>query len=177
MKLTILGTGNALVTEVYNTCFLLEDETRENDGYFLVDAGGGNGILKQLKRAGTNWRDVHEIFITHKHIDHFLGALWLIRMILQKSAKGEYKGETNIYGHDEVIFSSFAYVARSLERKGDRADRQNAAFRRRFRRRKPHDSRQKSHVFRYPLYKSKTVRLLHAAEKRRKIHLLRRRAV
>ena len=103
MKLTMLGTGNALVTEVYNTCFLLEDETRENDGYFLVDAGGGNGILKQLKRAGTNWRDVHEIFITHKHIDHFLGALWLIRMILQKSAKGEYKGETNIYGHDEVI--------------------------------------------------------------------------
>lgn len=103
MKLTMLGTGNALVTEVYNTCFLLEDETRENDGYFLVDAGGGNGILKQLKRAGTNWRDVHEIFITHKHIDHFLGALWLIRMILQKSAKGEYKGETNIYGHDEVF--------------------------------------------------------------------------
>lgn len=25
MKLTMLGTGNALVTEYYNTCFMLED--------------------------------------------------------------------------------------------------------------------------------------------------------
>ena len=33
MKLTLLGTGNALVTECYNTCFVLS----ENDGYFMVD--------------------------------------------------------------------------------------------------------------------------------------------
>ncbi len=26
MKLTMLGTGNALVTECYNTCFLLENQ-------------------------------------------------------------------------------------------------------------------------------------------------------
>ena len=26
MKLTMLGTGNALVTECYNTCFVLSDE-------------------------------------------------------------------------------------------------------------------------------------------------------
>ncbi len=26
MKLTMLGTGNALVTECYNTCFVIEDE-------------------------------------------------------------------------------------------------------------------------------------------------------
>lgn len=25
MKLTMLGTGNALVTECYNTCFVIED--------------------------------------------------------------------------------------------------------------------------------------------------------
>ena len=36
MKLTILGTGNAMVTKCYNTCFAIE-----NDGhYFLVDGGG-----------------------------------------------------------------------------------------------------------------------------------------
>lgn len=34
MKLTILGTGNAAVTECYNTCFVLS----EKDDYFLVDA-------------------------------------------------------------------------------------------------------------------------------------------
>ena len=38
MKLTMLGTGNALVTECYNTCFVLE----ENEKYFMVDGGGGS---------------------------------------------------------------------------------------------------------------------------------------
>lgn len=48
MKITMLGTGNALVTECYNTCFVLEDEGK----YFMIDGGGGNEVLKQLKRAG-----------------------------------------------------------------------------------------------------------------------------
>ena len=39
--LIILGTGNATVTKCYNTCFAL----RNGQKYFLVDAGGGNGIL------------------------------------------------------------------------------------------------------------------------------------
>ena len=42
IKLTVLGTGNALVTECYNTCFLMEDE----DQLFMVDGGGGNGVLR-----------------------------------------------------------------------------------------------------------------------------------
>ena len=46
MKLTMLGTGNALVTEVYNTCFVIENENQ----YLLVDGGGGSEILKRLKR-------------------------------------------------------------------------------------------------------------------------------
>ena len=47
MKLTMLGTGNALVTECYNTCFLIED----NGQVFMVDGGGGNTILRQTTRA------------------------------------------------------------------------------------------------------------------------------
>ena len=50
MKLTILGTGNATVTECYNTCFVISD----NDRHFMVDGGGGNTILHQLKAAGVN---------------------------------------------------------------------------------------------------------------------------
>lgn len=99
MKLTMLGTGNALVTNCYNTCFVLQDANR----YFMVDAGGGNGILSQLKKAGIDWKEVKDIFITHKHIDHLLGAIWMIRMICQHIKKGEYNGEANIYGHAEVI--------------------------------------------------------------------------
>ncbi len=38
MKLIMLGTGNALVTKYYNTCFVFENQNQ----YFLVDGGGGN---------------------------------------------------------------------------------------------------------------------------------------
>ena len=47
MKLTMLGTGNALVTECYNTCFVLSD----GNDHFMVDGGGGMTVLHQLKYA------------------------------------------------------------------------------------------------------------------------------
>lgn len=50
MNITMLGTGNALVTECYNTCFVIH----ENKEYFLVDGGGGNTILHQLKKTNIN---------------------------------------------------------------------------------------------------------------------------
>lgn len=99
MKLTMLGTGNALVTECYNTCFVLE----EDDKFFMVDGGGGNTVLRQLKYAGFNWMDMREIFVTHRHVDHLMGIIWMVRMICQFMNHGEYKGEANIYGHEEVI--------------------------------------------------------------------------
>lgn len=83
MKITMLGTGNALVTECYNTCFVLEDEGK----YFMIDGGGGNEVLKQLKRAGLNWMDMRDIFVTHKHIDHILGIVWMMRLICQNMNK------------------------------------------------------------------------------------------
>ena len=54
MEITILGTGNAQVTECYNTCFVLHD----NGKYLLVDGGGGNTLLAQLKHAGLSWKDM-----------------------------------------------------------------------------------------------------------------------
>lgn len=99
MKLTILGTGNAAVTEVYNTCFAFSD----GDRHFLVDAGGGNQILKRLKDAGIPLKDIHDIFITHEHIDHLLGLIWLVRMIGQNMNKGKYEGNLRIYCHADLI--------------------------------------------------------------------------
>lgn len=98
MKLTILGTGNASVTACYNTCFLLT----EGADRLLVDGGGGNGIFRQLKAAGERWQDIRSIFVTHKHLDHITGVLWLIRMMLQGMARGQYQGEATIYSHREV---------------------------------------------------------------------------
>lgn len=99
MKLTMLGTGNAFVTECYNTCFVIEDNKR----YFMVDGGGGNTVLHQLKQAEFDWMKIREVFVTHKHIDHLLGVMWLVRMICQFMNHGVYKGEAYIYSHDEVI--------------------------------------------------------------------------
>lgn len=98
MKLTILGTGNAAVTDCYNTCFLLAGGGEQ----LLVDGGGGNGIFRQLKAAGVRWQDIRTIFVTHKHLDHITGVLWLMRMILQGMARGQYEGEATILSHREV---------------------------------------------------------------------------
>ena len=99
MNITMLGTGNAMVTECYNTCFVLED----GDKHLLVDGGGGNTLLRQLKQAGFDWKDMREIFVTHKHVDHIMGVVWMIRMICQNMKQGQYDGEATIYGHEEVI--------------------------------------------------------------------------
>ena len=46
LRLIMLGTGNALVTEYYNTCFLLENMGK----YLLVDGGGGNGPVQSTEK-------------------------------------------------------------------------------------------------------------------------------
>ncbi len=99
MKLTILGTGNATVTECYNTCFVISNK----ENHFMIDGGGGSMILHQLKSAGFDWKEMRDIFVTHKHIDHLLGIIWMMRMILQNMNRGTYDGEATIYGHEEVI--------------------------------------------------------------------------
>lgn len=99
MKLTILGTGNAMVTECYNTCFIFS----ENHRHFLVDGGGGNTILRQLSHAGIPSSEITDIFVTHKHVDHIMGIVWMIRMLAQNMQKGVCKQDVHIYAHEEVI--------------------------------------------------------------------------
>ena len=90
MNITMLGTGNAMVTECYNTCFVLED----GDKHLLVDGGGGNTLLRQLKQAGFDWKDMREIFVTHKHVDHIMGVVWMIRMICHNMKERQLSMDT-----------------------------------------------------------------------------------
>ncbi len=99
MKLTMLGTGSAMASACYNTCFVLQ----EGEQAFLVDGGGGNQIFHQLQRADIDWRCIQDIFVTHKHMDHLLGALWMIRLVCQSMADGKYDRQVRVYGHEEVI--------------------------------------------------------------------------
>lgn len=98
-KIIVLGTGTASVVENFNTCFILEDSNKE---YLLVDTGGGNGILRQFKIANIDLSKIHHIFISHKHIDHLYGLLWIYRFVDIAMQKGIYEGELHIYCHDEV---------------------------------------------------------------------------
>ena len=97
--ITMLGTGNAMCTRCYNTCFYL----RTAGGGLLVDAGGGNGIFRQLYRGKVAFEQIHHLFVTHCHTDHILGVIWLIRKISPMMYKGKYHGTLTIYCHDEVI--------------------------------------------------------------------------
>ena len=78
--ITFLGTGNALSTHCFNTCFTLHSQGKVQ---LMVDAGGGNGILTQLELAGIRKEEIQDLFVTHTHTDHLLGCVWMMRMALQ----------------------------------------------------------------------------------------------
>ncbi len=99
MKLTMLGTGSAMVNRCYNTCFVL----REGDRAFLVDGGGGNQIIDQLGKANIPWQSIRDLFVTHKHMDHILGVLWMIRLFCQNMAAGSFHEEVRVYGNRASI--------------------------------------------------------------------------
>ena len=59
-KIKMLGTGHGFVFDIYNTCFLLEN----NNQFLLVDTGGGAEIVRRLKMCNIELKDVHNIFIS-----------------------------------------------------------------------------------------------------------------
>ena len=105
MELIMLGTGHAMVQECYNTCFVIQDGASP----ILVDAGGGGRILGQLQKAQVDWRDIHHLVVTHRHLDHILGVAWFFRMRLSGKKHPEDPGLT-IYGNREVIAALTSFV-------------------------------------------------------------------
>ena len=99
MLMTMLGTGHAMVTECFNTCFILEEDQQ----CFLVDTGGGNGLLKQMKDSNIDPKDIYAVFISHKHVDHITGCLWLFRIFIQLASRGRLKHAVSFYSHPEII--------------------------------------------------------------------------
>ena len=97
-ELIMLGTGHAMVTKCYNTCFII----RHGNEPFLIDAGGGNGILGQVEHAGIPWQDIHKMFLTHTHTDHIFGAVWVIRKIASLLQEGRYHGIFDLYCHEDA---------------------------------------------------------------------------
>lgn len=112
-QLFVLGTGNAAVTKCYNTCFALYN----GEEYFLVDAGGGNGILSRFEDMDIDISRIHHVFITHEHTDHILGVIWVIRMIGTKILKDSYRGNLNIYCHPGLSDTILTLCSLTLQNK------------------------------------------------------------
>lgn len=98
-RLIFLGTGNAMVTRCFNTCFILQS----GDNRLMVDAGGGNGILRQMKDAGVDFSSIHHLYLTHAHTDHVMGAVWVVRKVTSLISQGRYDGIMLIFGHERVL--------------------------------------------------------------------------
>ncbi len=99
MKITFLGTGNAQATKIYNTCFVM-DTPQER---ILVDAGGGNAVLSILEEKKISLTSLDRLFITHAHIDHLLGCIWIIRRMAEEMRKGKRDKVFLVHAHEELI--------------------------------------------------------------------------
>ncbi len=114
-RIVVLGTATALMTKYYNTCFAY----CRGDDIFLVDGGGGEGILRQFENTGLQWPNVHDFFITHEHTDHLLGSIAALRYISYLMIKGRYEGHLRVYCHRELAEKTIAIckmVLRPAER-------------------------------------------------------------
>ena len=121
-ELYVFGTGNAAVTHCYNTCFAIRTEISVPDRdpqeeFFMVDAGGGNGILGILERMNVSLPHIHHIFITHEHTDHLLGIVWMVRMIGAQMKQGSYEGTLSIYCHDGLVETIKTICRLTLQKK------------------------------------------------------------
>ncbi len=97
-QLTVLGTGYAVAINCYTTCFTISD----GNEHFMIDTGGGSGVLNQLQAKGISYNQVHHIFLSHCHTDHVIGAVWMLRMIGQSMQRGTYEGKLHLYCHKEI---------------------------------------------------------------------------
>ena len=112
-KLIVLGTGNAMVTRCYNTCFALQNGA----DCLLVDAGGGNGILAQLEKAGIDPAAIRHLIVTHEHCDHLLGVVWVLRRIATLMKAGGYPGQLHVWCHAGLTDTIHTLCRLTLQKK------------------------------------------------------------
>ncbi len=108
-KIIMLGTGNGEALDLYNTCFVIQN----NNGNFLVDTGGSIEIIKRLKKVNIDIKDINHIFISHSHTDHILGIIWMFKKLCSAFINGERKTEIDIYCND-VVYEAIIGVSKYI---------------------------------------------------------------
>ena len=105
-KIIMLGTGNGATENLYNTCFVIQNEK----GNFLIDTGGSIEILKRLTQVGIDYKSLRNIFISHTHTDHILGLFWLFKKMGVYLMHEKISQKINIYCND-VVYDTIKVVA------------------------------------------------------------------
>lgn len=108
-KIIMLGVGNGGPLELYNTCFVIQNEM-EN---FLVDTGGSIEIIKRLNESNIDYKEIKNIFISHSHTDHILGIFWLFKKISRDVMHGNIAEKINLYCND-VVYEAIKGVAKYI---------------------------------------------------------------
>lgn len=106
-KIIFLGTGTGGTLDLYNTCFVMQNE----NGNFLVDTGGSIEIIKRLNKINIGIKDIKHIFISHNHTDHILGLIWMFKKLNRAQINGDIKTKVNIYCND-VVYESIIGVSK-----------------------------------------------------------------
>ena len=106
-KIIMLGTGAGGTLNLYNTCFVILND----EGNFLVDAGGSIEILKRLNQVEIKLDDINDIFISHSHTDHILGFIWILKKIGSRLINGAEIETINVYCND-VVFEAVKGIAK-----------------------------------------------------------------
>lgn len=94
----MLGTGNGITLNLFNTCFVIQNE----NGNFLVDTGGSIEIIKRLELANIDYESIKHIFISHSDSDHILGLFWFFKKMGFKAMSGLINEKINVYCNDKV---------------------------------------------------------------------------
>lgn len=108
-KIIMLGVGNGGPLELYNTCFVIQNEM----GNFLVDTGGSIEIIKRLNESNIDYKEIKNIFISHSHTDHILGIFWLFKKISRDVMHGNIAEKINLYCND-VVYEAIKGVAKYI---------------------------------------------------------------
>ncbi len=99
MKLTILGSGTGVpLLERGSPGYLLSVHT----GEYLIDCG--SGTLRQLIRAGSSYKLLDAVFITHTHPDHIGDLIPLIHAL---KATPAFRRESPLYLYGPSGFKTY----------------------------------------------------------------------
>lgn len=108
-KIIMLGTGNGGTIDLYNTCFVVNNEK----GDFLVDMGGSIEIIKRLNQVNVDLKNIRHIFISHSHTDHILGLFWYFKRIVAGGLIKNITEKINVYCND-VVFEAIKEVSKQI---------------------------------------------------------------